>query len=148
MRIGFQDPFRVRKFHIRYNLKRAFVRFVLRYTFVDHRDFHQLFADFHRRVQRCHRFLVNHGDFVAANVTQFFCGHGVQITAFEFNGSANNATIYAQILHHTQGDRGFPAARFADQANRFARLHRNRKIHHSGDFPQPCEKGNGQIVDF
>ncbi len=82
---GVQDPLGVRQFDIGDNLKGAVVGLFFGDAFVDHRDFHQLFADAHGRVQRGHGFLIDHRDFIAADLAQVFGGHGRQVAALEFD---------------------------------------------------------------
>ena len=115
---------------------------------MDHRHFHQLFADFHRRVQGRHWFLIDHCDFIATHIAQFIRAHLSQVATLEFNRSANNAAIYAQILHHPEGNSGFTASRFANQSNGFAWLNRDREIHNRRNFAQACKEGNRQVVNF
>ena len=118
-----QHPLRVWQAHICDHFQRPRIGFFFRHTFVDHRHFHQLLADLHRRVQRGHRFLIDHRDLIAAHIAQLFVAHLAQIAALELDRAANDAAVLAQILHDAQGHSGFTAARFSNKANGFARLH-------------------------
>ena len=148
MREGIQHPLRVRQAHICDHFQRPRIGFFLRHTFVDHRHFHQLLADLHRRVQRGHRFLIDHRDFIATHIAQLFVAHLAQVAALELDRAANDTAVLAQVLHDTQGHSGFTAARFSNKTNGFARLHGHGKVHHCRNFTQTGEERNRKLVDF
>mmetsp|Transcript_18259 Transcript_18259/g.28909 ORF Transcript_18259/g.28909 Transcript_18259/m.28909 type:complete len:656 (+) Transcript_18259:1222-3189(+) len=148
VREAVQDPLGVRQFHIGDHLQGAGHCILLGHALVDHRHLGQLLADLHRRVQRSHRLLIDHGDLGAANVAQLFGAHLLQVAALELDGAADDAAVLAQILHNAEGNGGFATAALAYKTYGLTGLYRDRKIHHSRDFPQPREKGNAQLVDL
>ena len=148
MRIGAHDPRGVGQFHIPDHLQGARLGLGLGNALMDHRHFHQLLADAHRGVQAGHRFLIDHRDFIAANVAQFLGRHLAQIAPLELDRPAHDTPVDAQILHHPQRHGGFAATAFAHQSHGLAGLHGHGKIHHRRDFAQTRKKGNRQFVNL
>ena len=72
VRVGPHHPLGIGQPHRPHHFQRALVGLFLRDLLVDDRDFHQLLADLHGRVQAGHRLLVDHGDLVAADLAQLF----------------------------------------------------------------------------
>ena len=68
VRIGLQDALGVRQLYVRDHLQGARVGFLFGHAGMDHRHFHQLFADPHGGIEARHRFLVDHRDLAAAYV--------------------------------------------------------------------------------
>ena len=146
VRVGLQDTLRVRQLHVGDHLERAVVGILFGHAGMDHRHLHQLLADPHGGVQARHRFLIDHRDLAAADVAQFILRHLAKVAALELDGSPDDPAVLAQILHYAECDGGFAAARFTHQPQRLAGLNAGGKIHHGGDFPQPGEKGDRQVV--
>ena len=122
VREGFQNPLRVGQFYIIDHFEGALIGGLFADALVDHRHFHQLLADLHRRVKRGHRLLVDHRDFIAANIAQLVSAHLAQIAAFELDRAANDFTVFTQILHDAKRHSGFATARLANKADCLARL--------------------------
>jgi hypothetical protein len=97
--------------------------------------FDQLVANREGRVQRGHGFLENHGHAVAAQGA-----HGVrpqrgEVGAFKADGPGGNAALaLGQQAHDGQRGHAFAAARFTDDAQRAAGIHRKTDAVHRGEF--------------
>ena len=88
---------------------------------VDHRHFHQLAADLHRRVQARHRLLVDHGDLRAADLAQLGVRHGDELAALEAHAAADDPAVLAEVAHHPERHGGLAAAELAHEPERLAR---------------------------
>ena len=148
VREAVQHPLGVGQAHIGDHFERALVGLFGRHAFVDHRHFHQLLADLHRRIERGHRFLVDHGNFLAADLGQFLVAHLVEIAPLELDGAPDDAPVHAQVLHDPKRHGGFPATRFTHEAHGLARHHRAGEIHHRRDLAQAREEADGEVLDF
>ena len=88
---------------------------------MDHRHFDELVADQHRGIERGHRLLIDHGDLRAADLAQFLFAHRAHVAAHELDLAAGDGAVLAHILHDGERHGRLAAARFADDADRFAR---------------------------
>ena len=148
VRVAFQHPLRVWQADVGHHLKRAFPGLGLRHALMDHRHFHELLADLHRRVQGGHRLLVDHRDLGAPDLAQFLFGHGGQVAALEPDRAPDDAAVLAKVAHDAERDGGLATAAFPHQPHRLARLDGAGEIHHRGDFPEPGEEGDREVVDL
>ena len=114
---------------------------------VDHRHFHQLAADLHRRVQARHRLLVDHRDLRAADPAQLGVGHGDELAALEADRAADDAAGLAEVAHDPERHRRLAAARLADEPERLAGLDGGGEVHHRRDLAGAGEEGDREVVD-
>src|SRR5262245_40934207 len=86
-------------------------------------DFHQLPTDREHRVQRGHRFLKNHADFVATDLTDFLPGQLHYILRFIQNRSPHDSPrrIWNKT-HNAQSSNALAGSGFADQPDDLARM--------------------------
>src|SRR3546814_6673388 len=76
-----------------------------------------LLAERHRRVQRSHRLLVDHGDLVAAELALLLGAELRHISALVEDLAADDGAVVAEIAHDRHCDSRLAAARLADQAD-------------------------------
>ncbi len=72
----------------------------------------------------------------------------VQVAALELDRAADDAAVLAQVAHDAERDRGLAAAALADEAHRLAGLDDAGKVHDGGDFPQPGEEADREVLDL
>jgi hypothetical protein len=130
------------------HLAGALARLLLAGAFVEDRHLGELFADLHRRVQRGHRLLVDHGDLGAAQLPQLLLAHGGHVAALEQDLAGDDFPVLAHVLHDGECHGGFSAATFADDAMGFARHELEVEIDDGRDFTGPGEIGNAQVAAF
>ena len=82
--------------------------------------FGHLILNRHRRVERRHRFLVNHRDVRAAQFAQVFLGAAAQLLSLEQDVAVRDASVGTQKIDHRESDRALTAAGFAHQSQVFA----------------------------
>ena len=99
--------------------------------------FGNLRAHAHHGIERGHRLLKNHGDVAPAHADSFAFGEREQIHARPGSAVrareprfAAHARARRQQSHQRQREHRFPAARFADKSERFARFERKRNVVH------------------
>ena len=76
---------------------RALERLLLRDAVMVDRHLGELLADGHRRVQRGHRLLIDHGDLRAADPPQLLLAHGAHVAALEQDLAADDAAVLAHV---------------------------------------------------
>ncbi len=148
VRIAPEDAGRVRQPHRIHHLQRPRPRLGLAGAGMDHRHFHQLPPDLHRRVQARHRLLVDHRDLRAADLAQLRLRHRRQVPPLEADRPADDPPRLAEIAHHPQRHRRLAAAALADQPQRLARLDAGRKVHHRRDLAGAGEEADREVVDL
>ena len=153
MRILAQPPLGFGNAHLAQQLERARARRLFAQAFVHAQALGQLAAHGEHRVQRGHRLLKNHADFVATN-----CAHqrlrGVcQIDRpplFAIKNQAPTGDITAAKFnqaHQRQRRHRFSRARFAHDAHSLARVYRERHVFHTHHGAILCLEFDAQILD-
>ena len=130
------------------HLQRALVGLPPADLLVDHRHFHQLAADLHRRIEARHRLLVDHRDLGAADRAQFLLRHLAHVPALEPDRSAGDLPDVGEVAHDAERHGRLAAAGFADEPHRLARHHLAGEIHHRRDFRHAREERDVEIADF
>jgi hypothetical protein len=87
---------------------------------VDHRDFHQLPADGHHRVEARHRILVDHRDAPSADRAQRRIVQRREVAPLEHDPPARDPPGAAEIAHDRERHRRLAAPRLAHEAERLA----------------------------
>ena len=44
--------------------------------------------------------MIDHGDFRATQMPQFFFAHRIELSALKFDATAYNFAVYTKVLHH------------------------------------------------
>ena len=148
MRKTFHHHVGVRQVHLVQQPDRALVGFLVRQALVTHRNFYELFADLHRRVEGCHGLLIDHGDVLAADSTQLGFVHGTQVLSHEVDFAGDDRSVPAEVLHDSKSDRRLSASRFADQPDRFAGHDRQVEIDDRLHLSTTREIGKTEIFAF
>ncbi len=91
VRIGSQDARRIGQAHGGDDVVRHLLRHAGADALVDHRHFHQLLADRHRRIERRHRLLIDHRDLRAAEVAQLALAQRRHVAALEADRALGDA---------------------------------------------------------
>ena len=120
MRVGLDDALGVGHAHTIQHLTRLRRRFAAPEPPVVHRHLDELLPEGHRRIQRCHRLLIDHGDGTAAYAAQLLRRQTKQVAALKQDLASGDAAGFAQVTHDGERDGRFPAAGFADQSVRLA----------------------------
>jgi hypothetical protein len=148
VRIGAHDAIGIGDAHIRQHFSRPLHRLRLRDALVVDRHLGELLADLHRRVQRRHRLLVDHGDLRAADLSQLLLVHGRHVAALEKNLPAGDAAVAAEILHDGERHGRLAAAGLADNAVRLARHEFQVEIDDRGDLAGAGKVRDGEVPTF
>ena len=148
VRIGAHHALGIGQPHGAHHFERALVGLLLGDLVVDHRHFHQLLADLHRRIQACHRLLVDHGDLVAADRAKLLLGQFAHVLALELDAAADDLPDIGEVAHDAERHGRLAAAGFADDAHRLARHDGAGEVHHRRDFAAPGKEGDREVFDF
>ena len=127
---------------------RALDRFLARDAFVVDRHLDQLLAELHRRIQRCHRLLVDHGDRGAANAAQLFRRHGADVAPLEQDLAADDAAVLPHEIHDGERDGRFAATGLAHDAMRLAGHEREIEVDDGRDLSGARVIGDREVAAF
>ena len=111
MGIGAHDAVGIRQAHRLDHVEGATAGFVARDLVVDQRHFHELPADEHRRIERGHRLLIDHGDLRAADGAELRGLETRHVATLEANRALGDAPEPGQIAQNRQRHRRLAAAR-------------------------------------
>ncbi len=115
---------------------------------VDGQHLLHLVAQAHRRVERLHRVLVDHGDLVAAQLAQLLAALAQQLLPLELDAAALDVAIGPQEVDHRPGGRALAAARLADDAERLAAGDLERDVLDRLDLAAADLISHGQVLDL
>jgi len=110
--------------------------------------FCDLAADLFNWVERGHRILKYHRDFVAADFAQVLVGHLGQVLAVEKNLAANDFARIGDQTHDRHRHDTFATAGFADDADGFASLDSQIDTAHGLNRSDMGEKGSFKLANI
>jgi len=114
---------------------------------MQHQRLGDLAADGMHRVQAGHRLLEDHRDAIAANAAEIAFAHGHQVLAVEAHRAAGARPLGQEADQAQRGHR-LAAARFADDAEGFAPLQRERDAAHRIGRPARGFQRDMEVFDF
>src|SRR3546814_3932835 len=104
-----------------------------------------LLAERHRRVQRSHRLLVDHGDLVAAELAQLLGAELRHIAALVEDLAADDGAVFPGIPHDRHGTGRLAAARPPDQADAPPLVQGHVEVDHRRDLAGAREVGEPKV---